>query len=68
MRSSARARAGRWSPYRCRGEHLARLEIRIVLAELLRRADRLEVAGPPRRIRSNFTNGLKSLPLRLITR
>ena len=59
---------GRAGPHRCLGEHLARLEIRIVLAELLRRAARLEVTGPPRRIRSNFTNGLKSLPLRLIPR
>ena len=25
----------------------------------------LDLAGEPRRIRSNFTNGLKSLPLRL---
>jgi hypothetical protein len=29
---------------------------------------RLELAGEPRRIRSNFTNGLKSLPLRIVPR
>jgi hypothetical protein len=26
---------------------------------------RFELAGEPRRIRSNFTNGLKSLPVRV---
>jgi cytochrome P450 len=59
---------GRAGPHRCLGEHLARLEIRIVLEELLSRVDRLELAGQARRIRSNFTNGLKSLPVRTATR
>jgi cytochrome P450 len=59
---------GRAGPHRCLGEHLARLEIRVVLEELLARAGGLELAGEPRRIRSNFTNGLKSLPLRIVPR
>ena len=54
---------GLGGPHRCLGEHLARLEIKVVLAELLRQVRRLELAGSPRRIRSNFTNGLKSLPV-----
>ncbi|MQY02691.1 cytochrome P450 [Actinomadura macrotermitis] len=57
---------GRGGPHRCLGEHLARLEIRTVLAELLRRGVRLEAAGPAARIRSNFTNGLKRLPVRVV--
>jgi cytochrome P450 len=56
---------GLGGPHRCLGEHLARLEIKVVLAELLRQVRRLELAGSPRRIRSNFTNGLKSLPVRV---
>lgn len=56
---------GLGGPHRCLGEHLARLEIKTVVAELLSRISRLELAGPPRRIRSNFTNGLKSLPVRV---
>jgi len=56
---------GLGGPHRCLGEHLARLEIRVVLAELLGKVSRLELAGPPDRIRSNFTNGLKSLPVRV---
>jgi cytochrome P450 len=54
---------GRGGPHLCLGAHLARLEVRIVLAALARRVARFELAGPPRRIRSNFTNGLKSLPV-----
>jgi cytochrome P450 len=56
---------GRGGPHLCLGAHLARLEVRIVLAALARRVERFELAGQPRRIRSNFTNGLKALPIRL---
>jgi cytochrome P450 len=56
---------GRGGPHLCLGVHLARLEVRVVLAALARRVARFELAGPPRRIRSNFTNGLKTLPVRV---
>jgi cytochrome P450 len=56
---------GRGGPHLCLGAHLARLEVRIVLAALARRVERFELAGPPRRIRSNFTNGLRELPVRV---
>jgi cytochrome P450 len=56
---------GRGGPHLCLGAHLARLEIRVVLAGLARRVARFELAGPPRRIRSNFTNGLRELPVRV---
>jgi cytochrome P450 len=56
---------GRGGPHRCLGEHLARLEVRVVLQELAGVLGRLEVDGAPVRIRSNFTNGLKRLPVRL---
>ncbi len=55
---------GRGGPHLCLGAHLARLEVRIVLAALARRVAAFELAGPPRRIRSNFTNGLRELPVR----
>ena len=57
---------GRGGPHLCLGVHLARLEVKIVLAALARRVARFELAGQPRRIRSNFTNGLKTLPIRVI--
>jgi cytochrome P450 len=56
---------GRGGPHLCLGAHLARLEVRIVLAALARRVAGFELAGPPRRVRSNFTNGLKELPVRI---
>ena len=56
---------GRGGPHLCLGAHLARLEVNVVLAALARRVRRFELAGQPRRIRSNFTNGLKELPIRV---
>jgi len=56
---------GRGGPHLCIGVHLAKLEVRIVLAALAARVARFELAGEPRRIRSNFTNGLRSLPVRV---
>ena len=56
---------GRSGPHLCLGVHLARLEVRVVLGALARRVERFELAGQPRRIRSNFTNGLRELPVRV---
>ena len=41
----------------CLGASLARLEIRTMFGELLRRLPDIELAGPPERLRSNFING-----------
>ena len=49
----------------CLGVHLARLEGRVFFDELLARFGRIELAGQPRRQRSNLNNALKSLPVRL---
>ena len=57
---------GRGGPHHCLGAHLARLEVRVYLEELVARAREIELAGPPRRLRSNFANGLKSLPVRVV--
>jgi cytochrome P450 len=48
----------------CLGAHLARLELQEVFAALLRRIPDPELAAPPRRLRSNFVNGCKSMHLR----
>jgi cholest-4-en-3-one 26-monooxygenase len=48
----------------CLGASLARLEIRIMFEELFRRLPDMELAGEPRRLRSNFINGVKHLPVR----
>ena len=49
----------------CLGVHLARLEGRIFLEELLGTFPVIELTGEPRRQRSNLNNALKSLPVRL---
>jgi cytochrome P450 len=49
----------------CIGAHLARLELRIFFQELLARAERIECASPPERLRSNFFNGIKRMPVRV---
>jgi len=54
---------GRGGPHVCLGAHLARLELRVYLEEWLARVERVSVAGEPPRLRSNFTNGLKRLPV-----
>ncbi|MFC8919620.1 cytochrome P450 [Streptomyces sp. NPDC057116] len=53
-------------PHVCLGAHFARLQLRVLHEEALRVLPPYEPAGPPRRLVSNFINGLKSLPLRLL--
>ncbi len=48
----------------CLGAHLARLELDVVLRALVERLPDLELDGPARRVRTNFINGMKSLPVR----
>jgi cholest-4-en-3-one 26-monooxygenase len=47
----------------CLGASLARLEIRIMFEELMRRLPEFELKGKPRRLRSNFINGYKEIPV-----
>ena len=56
---------GRTGPHFCLGAHLARFELTVLFEELVPRVERIELAGEPKRLRSNFTNGLKQLPIRV---
>jgi cytochrome P450 len=47
----------------CLGLNLARLEIKVMFEEILARMPDIELAGPVRRLRSNFINGVKSIPV-----
>lgn len=49
----------------CLGANLARAEIKIMMREFLRRFPNVEAAGEHRRMRSDFVNGIKHLPVRL---
>jgi cholest-4-en-3-one 26-monooxygenase len=52
----------------CLGANLARLEIRVMFEELLRRLPDLQPAGPVSHLRSNFINGIKRMPVRFTPR
>ena len=54
---------GGGGPHFCLGAHLARLEIRVLLEELLAATGSIELAGEPDRLRSSWINGLKRLPV-----
>jgi cholest-4-en-3-one 26-monooxygenase len=54
---------GGGGPHFCLGANLARLEIRIMFEELLKRIPDMEIAGDVQRLRSNFINGVKHLPV-----
>ena len=56
---------GGGGPHICLGAWMARLEVRVFLEEVVRRIRRIQLDGQPERIRSNFINGLKHLPLTL---
>jgi cytochrome P450 len=53
------------SPHKCIGEHLARVEIRVLLEELLPRIADIQLNGPVERLRSNFISGIKHLPVKV---
>ncbi len=53
-------------PHFCLGAHLARLQMRALFGAVLDRFEDIEPAGEPRRLRSNFQNGIKRLPIRWI--
>ncbi len=54
---------GRSGPHNCLGLWLARLELRVVLQEFVKRVKSLRQTGPEAHLRSNFINGIKHLPL-----
>ncbi|HYA67732.1 MAG TPA: cytochrome P450 [Acidimicrobiales bacterium] len=54
---------GGGGPHHCLGAHLARLEITMLLEELLATTGSIERTGDPQRLRSSWINGLKHLPV-----
>lgn len=50
----------------CLGQHLARMEMRILWEELLPRIKSVELAGTPRRTEATFVCGPKTVPIRFV--
>ncbi len=48
----------------CIGQHLARMEMRVLWEELLARLDHVELNGEPKRTEANFVCGPKAVPIR----
>lgn len=51
-------------PHFCLGRHLAALELRVLLRALAERMPDIAPDGPVSRLRSNFINGIKRMPVR----
>jgi hypothetical protein len=56
---------GQGGPHICLGMWLARLEVKLLLQELVKRVKRIEQTGPHEFLRSNFIGGIKRLPVRI---
>ncbi len=56
------------SPHKCLGEHLARLEVRLLFEELLPQIQSIRINGPIERMHSNFITGIKHLPVQVVWR
>jgi cytochrome P450 len=50
-------------PHGCLGQHIARIEIDAMLAEVLTRMDAFQLAADPEWLPSNFISGPKAMPL-----
>jgi alpha-terpineol hydroxylase len=53
-----------FGPHMCIGQHVTKLELRILWAELLPRLKSVELVGEPKYAQANFVGGLRNLPLR----
>ena len=58
---------GGGGPHFCLGANLAKLEIRVMFEELLDRLPDIQLAGDVQRLRSNFINGIKHMPVTFST-
>lgn len=63
--ASAQVVFGGGGPHYCLGAFLARMQVETLFTAVLDRGLRLELDGPTARLRSNFGNGFKTLPVRV---
>ena len=63
-RSPNRHLAFGYGAHLCLGQHLAKMEMRILWEELLPKLKSVELAGQPKLSEANFVNGPKALPIK----
>jgi cholest-4-en-3-one 26-monooxygenase len=54
---------GGGGPHFCLGAHLAKLEVKVMFEVLSERLPDIRLTGPVSRLRSNFINGIKTMPV-----
>jgi cytochrome P450 len=59
---------GGGGPHYCLGAHLAKLEVQVLFELLLPRIAGMEPTAPAERMRTNFTNAFKRMPVRVTAR
>jgi cholest-4-en-3-one 26-monooxygenase len=57
---------GGGGPHFCLGRHLAKLELECIFRSLVQQCERIDLVSPPRRLRSNFINGIKEMQVRFV--
>lgn len=53
-----------FGPHMCLGQHLAKLEMKILFEELMPHLESAELAGDPKMVETNWVGGYKSLPIK----
>jgi cytochrome P450 len=59
---------GRGGAHMCLGNALARIELRVMFEDLIRRVDKVEITGEVDFLRSNFVHGIKRMPVKVTLR
>jgi cholest-4-en-3-one 26-monooxygenase len=57
---------GGGGPHFCLGRHLAKLELECLFRSLIQQVDHVELIAGPRRLRSNFINGIKEMTVKFV--
>jgi cholest-4-en-3-one 26-monooxygenase len=57
---------GGGGPHFCLGRHLAKLELECLFRSLITQVDHVELIMGPRRLRSNFINGIKEMTVKFV--